>query len=112
VPAFGALRPVGLDDVLWLDLTRRERRAHPAFTDAGLVAERAAAHPEFRRTRCSWPPSWSADRSESWQHVVVMRQSRALLDAAAGGPAGEHLEVRAVLWDALVKASGIGAART
>ncbi|MFE6157249.1 hypothetical protein, partial [Streptomyces sp. NPDC057889] len=42
----GAFADTGLDEDLWLSLTRASAEHTPALTDADLVAERAARHPD------------------------------------------------------------------
>lgn len=106
----GDFADTGLDEDLWLSLTRASAEHTPALTAADLVAERAARHPDsedalFLTAQLVTHPA------ETWQEATVRRHARALLDAAAARPADEHPAALQVLREALVNSGDIDAAQ-
>ncbi|MFE4639449.1 hypothetical protein [Streptomyces sp. NPDC056730] len=83
----GAFADTGLDEDLWLSLTRASAEHTPALTDADLVAERAARHPDSEDALLLTAQLFTHP-AETGQDTAVRRH--ALLDAAAARPADEH----------------------
>ncbi|WP_247701350.1 hypothetical protein [Streptomyces sp. RM72] len=112
----GALAGAGdfaaaLPDEVWLPLARRSAAHSPAQSDAGKVAERAAAHPResdalllatHLLTRPAPDPAYDTD---------VRRHARALLQAAAALPETERPAETEQLRRALVEAGEVDLAQ-
>ncbi|MBW8797851.1 MAG: hypothetical protein JF597_30975 [Streptomyces sp.] len=106
----GDFADTGLDEDLWLSLTRASAEHTPALTDADLVAERAARHPDSEDALLL-AAQLVTHPAETGQDAAVRRHARALLDAAAARPAHEHPAVLRALREALVNSGDIDAAQ-
>ncbi|MFJ7297825.1 hypothetical protein [Streptomyces collinus] len=85
----GAFADTGLDEDLWLSLTRASAEHTPALTHADLVAERAARHPDSEDALLLTAQLFTHP-AETGQDTALRRHARALLDAAVARPADEH----------------------
>ncbi|MEU2619699.1 hypothetical protein ABZ642_16470 [Streptomyces sp. NPDC007157] len=105
----GGFADAGLDDDLWLSLTRASAEHTPALTDADLVAERAAHHPDSEDALLL-AAQLVAHPASAGKDTAVRRHARALLDAAAARPAHEHPAALRALREALVNSGALDAA--
>ncbi|CAM5658901.1 MULTISPECIES: hypothetical protein [Streptomyces] len=84
----GAFAAAGLDEDLWLSLTRASAEHTPSLTDADLVAERAARRPDSEDALVL--AAYLVDAPGTGQNAAVRRYARALLDAATALPQDER----------------------
>ncbi|MFJ8902960.1 hypothetical protein [Streptomyces sp. NPDC102370] len=106
----GAFADAAIQERVWLELMRASAAHSPALTDADLVAERAAAHPD-RADALLLAAQLVTHAPGTWQEVAIRRHARALLDAANTPPHAEHPAAREELKTALVNAGDVDAAR-
>ncbi|MGW6958793.1 hypothetical protein [Streptomyces chartreusis] len=107
----GDFADTGLDDDLWLSLMRASAEHTPALTDADLVAERAARHPDNEEALLL-AAQLVTHRAGAGQDTALLRHARALLDAAAARPTDEHPAALRALREALVNRGDVDAARS
>ncbi|MEW2259701.1 hypothetical protein [Streptomyces sp. NPDC047869] len=105
----GAFADAAVEETVWLELMRASAEHSPALTDADLVAERAAAHPD-RADALLLAALLVAQAPGTWRETAVRRYARALLDAATALPPGERPCGVQELRTALVNAGDVGAA--
>jgi hypothetical protein len=106
----GAFADAAVDEAVWLELMWESAEHSPALTDADLVAERAAAHPD-RQDALLLAARLVTHAPGTWTEAAVRRSARTLLDAAAALPETERLPALVELRTALVNAGDIDAAR-
>ncbi|MGW1618580.1 hypothetical protein [Streptomyces sp. NPDC002172] len=106
----GGFADAGLDEDLWLSLTRASAEHTPALTDADLVADRAARHPGSEDALLL-AAQLVTHPAGTWRDAAVRRSARALLNAAALRPADEHSAALRALREALVNSGDVDAAR-
>ncbi|MGQ4364257.1 hypothetical protein [Streptomyces sp. SAS_272] len=105
----GAFADAGLDENLWLSLMRASAEHTPALTDADLVAERAARHPDSEDALLL-TAQMVTHPATTGQNAALRRHARALLDAATALPQDERPSEVQKLRRALVNAGDIDAA--
>lgn len=105
----GAFADTGLDEDLWLSLTRASAEHTPTLMDADLVAERAARHPDSEDALLL-TAQLITHLTGAGQDAAGRRHARTLLDAAAARPADEHPAALRALREALVNSGDIDAA--
>lgn len=105
----GALADAAVEEAVWLELMRASAGHSPPLTDADLVAERAAAHPD-RPDALLLAALLVARAPGTWQETAVRRHARVLLDAATVLPPGERPRGVRELRTALVNVGDLGAA--
>ncbi|MFE2424414.1 hypothetical protein [Streptomyces hokutonensis] len=105
----GAFADAAVEEAVWLELMRASAEYSLPLTDADLVAERAAAHPD-RPDALLLAALLVAQAPGTWQETAVRRHARVLLDAATALPPGERPRGVGELRTALVNAGDLGAA--
>lgn len=105
----GAFADAGLDEDVWLSLMRASADHTPTLTDAGLVAVRAARHPDSEDA-LHLTAQMLTQPAGTGQNAVVRRYARALLDAATAQPQDERPSEVHKLRTALVNAGDVDAA--
>ncbi|WP_028805858.1 hypothetical protein [Streptomyces sp. 142MFCol3.1] len=105
----GAFADAGLNENLWLSLMRASAEHTPTLTDADLVAERAARHPDSEDARLLTAYLVHSPAGTG-QNAAVRRHARALLDAATALPQDERPSEVQKLTRALVNAGDVDAA--
>jgi hypothetical protein len=105
----GAFADAAVEEAVWLELMRASAEHSQPLTDADLVAERAAAHPD-RPDALLLAALLVTHAPGTWQETAVRRHTRALLDAATALPPGERPRGVGELRTALVNAGDLGAA--
>ncbi|WP_020684239.1 hypothetical protein [Streptomyces prunicolor] len=105
----GAFADAAVEETVWLELMRASAKHSPALTDADLVADRAAAHPDSAEALLL-AAELVARAPGTWREAAVRRNARALLDAATALPSGERPRGVQELRTALVNAGDVGAA--
>ncbi|MEU9737427.1 hypothetical protein [Streptomyces sp. NPDC048002] len=105
----GAFADAAIEETAWLELTRASAEHSPALTDADLVAERAAAHPD-RADALLLAAALVTQAPGTWREAAVRRHARALLDATTALPQGERPCGVQELRTALVNAGDVDAA--
>jgi hypothetical protein len=105
----GAFADAAVEEAVWLELMRASAEHSQPLTDADLVAERAAAHPD-RPDALLLAALLVTHAPGTWQETAVRRHARALLDAATALPSGERPRGVGELRTALVNAGDLGAA--
>nr|AHE39225.1 hypothetical protein pFRL3_448 [Streptomyces sp. FR1] len=105
----GAFADAAIEETAWLELTRASAEHSPALTDADLVVERAAAHPD-RADALLLAAALVTQAPGTWREAAVRRHARALLDAATALPQGERPCGVQELTTALVNAGDVDAA--
>ncbi|EGX56744.1 MULTISPECIES: hypothetical protein [Streptomyces] len=85
----GAFADAAIGETAWLELMRASAEHSPALTDADLVVERAAAHPD-RADALLLAAALVTQAPGTWREAAVRRNARALLDAAMALPQGER----------------------
>ncbi len=108
----GALAGAGdfaasLPDEVWLPLARRSAAHTPAQTDAGRIAERAAAHPREPDALLLAVHLLTRPAPDGAQDSDVRHHARALLQAAEALPAPDRPAEAAQLRRALVEAGEV-----
>ncbi|MFJ3279011.1 hypothetical protein [Streptomyces halstedii] len=84
----GAFADAAVEETVWLELMRASAEHSPVLTDADLVADRAAAHPD-RADALLLAALLVAQAPGTWRETAVRRNARALLDAATALSPGE-----------------------
>ncbi|MEV7889902.1 hypothetical protein ACWD3I_24930 [Streptomyces sp. NPDC002817] len=105
----GAFADAAVQETVWLELMRASAEHSPALTDADLVAERAATHPD-RTDALLLAAELVAQAPGTWRETAVRRNARALLDATTALPQGERPSGVQELRTALVNAGDVDAA--
>ncbi|MEU6673780.1 hypothetical protein [Streptomyces sp. NPDC046925] len=105
----GAFADAAIEETAWLELMRASAEHTPALTDADLVVERAAAHPD-RADALLLATALVTQAPGTWRETAVRRNARALLDAATALPRSEHPVELQELTTALVNAGDVDAA--
>ncbi|MFE5374017.1 hypothetical protein [Streptomyces mirabilis] len=105
----GAFADAAVEETVWLELMPASAEHSPALTDADLVADRAATHPD-RADALLLAALLVAQAPGTWRETAVRRNARALLDAATALPPGERLRGVQELRTVLVNAGDVGAA--
>ncbi|MGY5124336.1 hypothetical protein [Streptomyces nigrescens] len=105
----GAFADAGLDENLWLSLMRASAEHTPTLTDADLVAERAARHPDSEDA-LHLTAQMVTHPAGTGQNAAVRHHARALLDAATALPQDERPSEVQKLRTALVNAGDVDAA--
>ncbi|MEU6184022.1 hypothetical protein [Streptomyces coeruleorubidus] len=105
----GAFADAAVAEMVWLELMRASAEHSAGLTDADLVAERAAAHPD-RGDALLLAALLVARSAGTWREAAVRRHARALLDAAVALHLAERPFGVTELRTALVNAGDIDAA--
>ncbi|MET8647670.1 hypothetical protein [Streptomyces sp. NPDC004675] len=105
----GAFADAALDEDLWLSLMRASAEHTPILTDADLVAERAARHPDSENALLL-TAQMVTHPAGTGQNAAVRHHARTLLDAATALPQDERPSEIQKLRTALVNAGDVDAA--
>ncbi|WP_192583628.1 hypothetical protein [Streptomyces albicerus] len=106
----GDFADTSLDEDLWLSLMRASAQHTPALTDADLVAERTARHPDSEEALLL-AEQLVTHSAGAGHDTALLQHARALLDTAAARPTDEHPAALRALREALVNRGDIDAAR-